>query len=576
MNLGILFTIWELKKIALRNLARHKTKTILTSAAIMVSVAIYIFLNSWLGGMSIESRRNIVNFEMGSAKLQTTLYFDRKDEMPIYETFTDWEIYHEALSKEGYVSAPRFVFNGTLFSKSGSLPILFHGLVPELDKEVFRYASYVDFGRFVEEGKFEIALGTVAAERLRVGIPTRPFRKDLENLIEYIADDVNTAIFIRDMYEIAPTFRDIFSPDIVHEEGNERMLLKRNVSQENLDKYWDLIAATDRNDVRINAIIDIKAVPEFIRLYRWEDELLPKLNDEEMSLILTAYEYLDIMEAYVLVENNEEILNLILDIMLRAGYTGAIRHVNQLIDVVVVGVINSPAPLPNGNTAYIPLDVLQDESGMMLAGAVTELVIRERNVPDTRLPGLSESGMVISKALERGLNDKVPDYLGIRTWDEYMEDYLGYEALQTGAPQIIAVLLFILSFIGISNTILMAILERTKEIGMMRAMGMTDKQMVIVYMLEAGFLGFIGSVLGILFSIIINYPMVVTGLDLTAMADTLSGGIGFRTTGVFRSIWNIPLMFYTGIFATLLASFMAIVPTRRALKMQITESLRFD
>jgi hypothetical protein len=59
--------------------------------------------------------------------------------------------------------------------------------------------------------------------------------------------------------------------------------------------------------------------------------------------------------------------------MIRADYSGAVRHVNQLVDAVVVGVINSPDPLPNGNTAYIPLDVLQDEAGMMLEGAVTEL-----------------------------------------------------------------------------------------------------------------------------------------------------------------------------------------------------------
>jgi hypothetical protein len=51
---------------------------------------VYIFLNSWLGGMAIESRRNIVNFEIGAAKLQTKLYFEKKDEMPSYENFTDW------------------------------------------------------------------------------------------------------------------------------------------------------------------------------------------------------------------------------------------------------------------------------------------------------------------------------------------------------------------------------------------------------------------------------------------------------------------------------------------------------
>jgi ABC-type lipoprotein release transport system permease subunit len=227
----------------------------------------------------------------------------------------------------------------------------------------------------------------------------------------------------------------------------------------------------------------------------------------------------------------------------------------------------------------MPLDILQGDYGMMLEGMVTELIIREKNAPDSRLPGKSESGPVITEALKRGLASSglsLPDDLAVRTWDEYMADYLGYEAIQTGAPQFLAFLLFILSFLGISNTILMAILERTKETGMMRAMGMTDKQLIMTYMLEAGFLGIIGSILGIILGSLINYPVVKTGIDFSAMADTLSGGIGFRTTGVFRSVWNIPLTIGSGIVATLLASFMAFFPTRKALKMPITDSLRFE
>ena len=577
---NFLYSIWDLKKIAMRNLARHKVKTLLTSLAIMVSVAVYIFLNSWLGGMAIESRRNIVNFEMGAAKLQTKLYFERFDEMPSYETFMSWETYREALSREGFVSAPRFIFSGTLFSHSGSAPILFHGVDPALEAETMRYVPYVDFGRWVQNGNFEINLGTLAAERLRVGIPTRPFRLDLEELIAEAATNPSDAAFIRSLYDVAPTFVDFFSPELVHIEGNERMILRRNVPQAELDRYWDLIAATSRNDLRINAVIDIKAVPETIRPHRWEGELIPALRTEDIALVQSAYEYMDFMEAWLLIEEDEVQLGLILDAMVRAGYTGAIRHVNQVMDVVVVGVINSPAPLPNGNTAYIPLDVLQDESGMMLQGAVTELVIRERGAPDSRLPGVSESGEVITAALQRGLAgmglQQLPDDLAVRTWIEYMDDYLGYEAIQTGAPQVLAFLLFILSFLGISNTILMAILERTKETGMMRAMGMTDRQMIMTYMLEAGFLGFIGSVLGIILGCIINTPMVDPGIDFSAMADILEGGIGFRTTGVFRSMWNIPLIIGTGIGATLIASFMAFFPTRKAVKMAITESLRFE
>jgi ABC-type lipoprotein release transport system permease subunit len=574
-----LFGIWELKKIALRNLARHKVKTILTSAAITVSVAMYIFLNCFMSGMTIESRRNIVNYETGAAKLQTKLYFEKKDEMPSYENFSGWEKYRAALSREGYVSAPRYVFSGTLFSASGSAPLLFYGVDPAAEAETLRYIPYVDFGRFPRNGNFEIALGTMAAEKLKVGIPTRPRRLELEELIAGISSDSADGNFIRSLYEPAPPPKDIFSPPEKTSSGNERMMLRRNVSSADLERYWNLIAASGRNEVRINAVIDIKAVPETIRPDKWEGELIPALRAEDRPLVEAAYQYEDFLDAYLLVEEGEGQLNLVLNAMIRSGFAGAVRHVNQLMDVVVTGVINSPDPLPNGNTAYMPLDILQDEAGMMLEGVVTELIIRDKNVADTTLPGKSESAVAISAALRRGLAEtgqNLPEELEVHTWIEYMEGYLGYEKIQTGAPQILIVLLFILSFLGISNTILLAIMERTRETGMMRALGMTNKQMIIIYMLEAGFIGFIGSILGMILGSIVNYPLVKYGFDFSAMAGTMSQGIGFRVTSNFRSMWNFPLIIGSGIVATLLASFMAVLPTRRALKMPITESLRFE
>ncbi|MDR0321216.1 MAG: FtsX-like permease family protein [Treponema sp.] len=575
-----LLSLWELKKMAMRNLARHKVKTLLTSMAIMVSVAVYIFLNCWLGGMAIESRRNIVNYEIGAAKLQTNIYFERKDELPSYENFTNWEVYRRALDREGYVSAPRYTFSGTLFSQSGSAPIMFYGVDPAAEEQVLRYVPYVDFGRYVQNGKFEIALGTMAAEKLKVGIPTRPYRMELEDLITKAAQSQSDADFIRSLYDIAPKSADPFAlADTRSVEGNERMLLKRNTSRADLDYYWELITACGRNDVRINAVIDIREAPEMIRADKWEGELWTALRNEDRLLVQSAYEYEDFMSAYLLIEQDEEKLAKVLDAMIRAGFAGAVNHVNQAFDVVVAGVINSPSPLPNGNTAYIPLDVLQDEAGMMLEGAVTELIIREKNIPDSRLPGASESSAAITSALKRGLSSmgfSMPEELGVYTWQDYMEEYLKYESIQTGMPQILAFLLFLLSFLGISNTILLAILERTREIGMMRALGMTDKQMITTYMLEAGFLGLIGSVLGVIFGCIINYPIVVHGIDFSSFNDVMSDGIGFRTTAVFRSSWNIPLIFGSAIVATLLASFMAYLPTKRALKMPITSSLRFE
>jgi ABC-type lipoprotein release transport system permease subunit len=577
----ILSGIWELKKIAMRNLARHKVKTILTSAAIMVSVAVFIFLNGMIRGMIIDSRRNIVNYEMGAAKLQTKLYFEKKDEMPSYENFTGWELYHDALDTEGYVSAPRYVFSGTLFSTSGSAPIVFYGVDPAFEAETMRYVPFVDFGRYVQNGDFGIALGTFAAEKLKVGIPTRPYLRELEELIASASRNNSDTDFIRSLYDTASRKKAFWDVEKKTIEGNERMILKKDASRSDLDRYWNILDASGRNDVRINAVIDIKAVPETIRADKWETELIPALRDEDKPLVEAAYEYQKFIGGYLLVEEDEMALNDVLAAMIRAGYSGAVRHVNQLLDAKVIGVINSPAPLPNGNTAYIPLDVLQDEAGMMLEGAVTELVIREKNAPDSRLPGKSESAAVITEALERGLEKKgyimVPDVLVVHTWEEYMRDYLGYEAIENTMPQVIASLLLLLSFLGISNTILLAILERTKETGMMRAMGMTDRQMILVYMFEAGFLGFIGSVLGIILGCIINYPMVKYGIDFSAVADVMGGGgVGFRTTSAFRSMWNVPVIIGSGVIATIISSCMAYFPTRRALKMPITESLRFE
>jgi ABC-type lipoprotein release transport system permease subunit len=577
-----LYGIWELKKIALRNLLRHKVKTVLTAMAIMVSVAVFIFLNCWLGGTSIESRRNIVQYELGAAKLQTKLYFDRKDEMPSYENFLGWEDYQKALAKEAYNSSPRYVFTGTLFSLSGSIPVLFHGIDPELEAQTLRWTNFIDFGRYLqssavaETGNFEIVLGTVAAERLKVGIPGRPLRLELEALISEIAHDPRDAELISSLYEQARK-RGMWDLNEVIKEGNERLVLKKDASRADLDRYWDLVAASGRNDLRINAVIDMRAVPETIRTDRFEVELMEALRAEDRSIVQAAYEYFDLMGAYVLIEDDPFKQEIVLDAMICAGFTGAVRSVFQVFDVKVVGIINSPAPLPNSNTAYIPLDVLQDERGMMLQGAVTELVINDSGRTLDKLPGASESAAAITAALERGLGRSLPSELAVRTWQDYSADYLSYERTENALPNVVVFLLLVLSFLGISNTILLAIMERTKETGMMRALGMTDGQMKLVYMLEAGFIGFFGSILGIIAGCAINYPMVLYGVDFSAMSEIMGeAGLGFRVVNEYRSTWNIGVIIGSGIVATILSFLVAYFPTRKALKLSITDSLRFE
>jgi putative ABC transport system permease protein len=79
--------ISALGRMALRNLTRHKIKTVLSMLAVTVSVAVYILVDGWVVGMEIDSKRNIVGYETGAAKLQTKMYFDKLTDRPMYENF---------------------------------------------------------------------------------------------------------------------------------------------------------------------------------------------------------------------------------------------------------------------------------------------------------------------------------------------------------------------------------------------------------------------------------------------------------------------------------------------------------
>ncbi|GHV81778.1 hypothetical protein AGMMS49991_03360 [Spirochaetia bacterium] len=574
-------SVLELKRIAFRSLARHKVKTLLTCAGIMVSAAVFIMIRSWLGGMFLESRRSIINYEMGSAKLQTKLYFDKKDEMPAYENFPDWEMYADALDAAGYNTAPRYDFSGTLFSWSGSSPVVIHGVVPEREARMLAYPEYIEFGRFIKDGEFGVALGVNTADKLKLGVPTRPTTAELEDLVTTIASNNAEAEFVRSCYQRLQAVSELGeSKEMAEDRVKGRMALKRDLPPADLEKLWGLCGDAGRNDVRISTVIDYKMAPDTVRRDKWDVDLWPLLTQAEQTLVGAAYEYDDLLEAYMLVESDPAKLNATLAAMIRIDYSGAVRHVNQVIDAKVVGTINSPDVAINFNVGYMPLDVLQGDDGMALEGRVTELLIRDKKMGVADMTSKIETKDAINAALAAGLAKQgrsLNDELEVFTWEEYNADYLGYESLEYGATGIISGLLFFLALIGISNTMLLAILERTKEIGMMRALGMTNGQLVFVYMTEAFFLGLLGSILGVILGCAINYPMVKYGVSFGSMVEALDGQVaGLRSTSIYRSMWDIPLIIGTGIIATILSSLMAFLPTRRAVRMEITESLRFE
>ncbi len=431
----------QLARIALRNLGRHKVKTVITTAAVALGVLAFLFMDGFLLGANTESRRNIVNFETGAARIYSRAYWDKREELPLHEGFGGFAPLVERLRSLGYEAAPRATFVGTLLSREEELPFIFMGIDPEAERRMLRYHAYVeraDGGHFPRDGVFEVLLGVRGA-------------KDL--------------------------------------------------------------GARTGDTVRLSTVIDKR--------------------DE----------------------------------------AGALRHINQVIDLVVAGLVNSPDPIVNGYTAYLPLSILQDETGMLLEGQVTEIAIRKAGAREDELPGRAES----SETLARLLAGFLPESLLVVGWKEIATDYIAASASDNVSSVVFLGFFFVIVLMVIANTVLMAVLERTREIGMLRALGMTDGALVKLFSIETGLIGLIGATIGLVLFLPLNSWMVSHGIDYSPwMEEAGMENLGYRVAGIYKSAWNFTSMGLSVVVATLLSSVTALVPTLRAVRMTITDALRSE
>ena len=165
--------------------------------------------------------------------------------------------------------------------------------------------------------------------------------------------------------------------------------------------------------------------------------------------------------------------------------------------------------------------------------------------------------------VETGLKDVLAAYPQFRLVDgkAYIDQNL--ELFQAAFSGLTAMVLFLAipSLIAMVNTLAIGVIERTREIGMLRAIGATRKQVRAVILAEALILSGIGTVLGIL-----------TGIYLGYLAVQAIGAAGFPTVFAFPA-GGILLAVAAGIAFGLVA---AIIPARQATKLQVVEALRYE
>ncbi len=161
--------------------------------------------------------------------------------------------------------------------------------------------------------------------------------------------------------------------------------------------------------------------------------------------------------------------------------------------------------------------------------------------------------------------------LDVMSWKDLAADYLANIKSDRSGSAMILFLILIIASVGISNTMLMVILERTNELGMMSSLGMSKKRIRTAFLIEAAGIGLVGSLLGVVLGILADSFLIYVGIDYGFMMRDLD--LGYRIQAIFRGAWNPGTMakaFFAGI---VISAAVAIFPIERALKMDITSCL---
>jgi len=170
------------------------------------------------------------------------------------------------------------------------------------------------------------------------------------------------------------------------------------------------------------------------------------------------------------------------------------------------------------------------------------------------------------------LSPTLPGYELDSFEDSYPE--LQYALATKGrAMDIFSVIILGIAGIGILNLLLMAVYERTREIGVLGAMGLKPRQISLLFILEGTLIGVVGVALGIVLGLTFNGMMRAVGFDFTSFSG-MTSYTALITDKIYPS-WGIGKLLSRGLTVAIIAALAAVIPAREAAQRDPAEALHY-
>jgi lipoprotein-releasing system permease protein len=164
--------------------------------------------------------------------------------------------------------------------------------------------------------------------------------------------------------------------------------------------------------------------------------------------------------------------------------------------------------------------------------------------------------------------------LDLLTWDKALPELAEFIWLDANSGWVFMIIIFVIIGIGVLNTILMSVMERTRELGVMRALGMRPPHVIRLVMSEGLLIGFLGVLLGAALGLPLVYYLETVGIDLTMWTEEgASLEMGGMTMSVMygKSSLHQLVSGALAVFGMTLAA--AIYPALRAARLHILKAI---
>jgi ABC-type lipoprotein release transport system permease subunit len=227
----------------------------------------------------------------------------------------------------------------------------------------------------------------------------------------------------------------------------------------------------------------------------------------------------------------------------------------------IVGIFHTGLDTVDGSLVLMSLSSLQ-ELLRLPPVRIHEIGIKLHDVTEATTAAAA-LGVQLSKILP----------VRVRAWPELVPELADYVQFNRSVTFILFFIFFLLAIIGIVNTMLMAVIERTRELGMLMAVGMRPVQVVGLILAEAAGLAGASLVLGGAIGVPVLWYLQVHGLDLGSAIDEFSlAGVVVGRHWYGRQDFFAYSQAALGLAVTALAS--ALYPALRAARFRPTEALR--